>query len=53
MRLFWWRGHTHSCFDTHIVRERFLAHSFQPESEKETLQENFVEGEIEELLSGD
>ena len=46
--LIWWRGHIHTCFDTHIVREKFLAHSFQPESEKESLQKNFAESKTEE-----
>ena len=32
---------------THIVRERFLAHSFQPESERESLKKNFTESETE------
>ena len=45
------RTHTHSYFDTHIVKERFLAHNFHPKSEKEILQENFAEGETEEHQS--
>ena len=39
----------HSCFDTLIVKEKFLAHSFQLEREKEFCRErkNFAERETE------